>query len=579
MSKFSDATFYLAPSGYRESILYPQKPLSSIGHLSFTRASSATRTNAAGQIEQVCYNLFQYSEDFSNAYWTKSLSTLTTNTTVAPDGNLTADTFTKTSGVNTVSQCGTNAPPYTNTGVHTLSVYIKPIVGNTVLLRLDNANNTANATFNFTTKTFSTSGANLISSSYQELPNGWFRLSITGNVTSTSWTASPCLLFENPTNDSMAIWGAQLVQGNLPKDYLYTSDRLNFPRVDFSDGFASFLLEPQRTNFLRNSTMVGASTSPNTIPTNWIASLGGLTATIVDVGTENGLPYIDIRFNGTAISTVTTVTLESNTQIAASNGQTWTSSFWIKEVSASAPPLLYRNGITERDSGGSSLGAFSQTITISSTLTRNIFTRTNTQASTTRINNSFSMTLTIGNSYDFTVRVAAPQMELGAFATTFIPTSTVSVTRLADTLSTSNIFTNNLISSSGGTWFVELKNNFVYTRDAAAALYLGDSTVFVGNSFNIFTSPSGRLLLRKAIAGTQTNLYTTLTDTVKILFKWNGSTADLFVNGIKQASATAFTTVNMENLNLSSIGTPFFIQQMALWNTSLSDSQCIELTV
>ena len=93
MSKFSDSTFYLAPSGYRETILFPQKPLSSIGHLSLGRASSATRTNPAGQVEQVCYNLLQYSEDFSNAAWSKQSAVITSNSTIAPNGTLTATTL------------------------------------------------------------------------------------------------------------------------------------------------------------------------------------------------------------------------------------------------------------------------------------------------------------------------------------------------------------------------------------------------------------------------------------------------------------------------------------------------------
>jgi hypothetical protein len=329
--------------------------------------------------------------------------------------------------------------------------------------------------------------------------------------------------------------------------------------------------------------MVGANTSPSTIPTNWVITLGGVTATVNGLGTENGLPYIDIQFTGTATATSVNINFESTTQITASNGQTWTSSFWIKEISASAPPSVYRNAITERDSSGSSLAGSNQTLTISSTLTRYAFTRTNTNASTARINNSLSMTLTVGSSYDFTVRIASPQLELGAFATTFIPTSTVSVTRLADTFSTSNIFTNNLISSSGGTWFFELRNNLAYTRDGTGNFWLGDSSTS-GNSSNEFTirnngGGSPRLAINKRVSGTLTALHTTTTDTTKIAIKWNGSTADVFANGTKVVSATSFTATNMEFLAANATDVTKFIQQMALWNTALSDSQCTELTV
>jgi hypothetical protein len=167
-------------------------------------------------------NLFTYSEAFDNAYWTKSLGTITANATTAPDGTLTADLFTKTSGVNTVSQVGRGAV-YTTTGAHTFSIYIKPNVGNNVLLRLDSAGNSANFDFNFTTKTFANTGANAISSSFDELPNGWFRLKVTGNVTSTGWSLSACNFYYNPTNDSMYLWGAQLEVGSYPTSYIVSN--------------------------------------------------------------------------------------------------------------------------------------------------------------------------------------------------------------------------------------------------------------------------------------------------------------------------------------------------------------------
>lgn len=354
------------------------------------------------------------------------------------------------------------------------------------------------------------------------------------------------------------------------------------PRLSYMYGSCpAALLEPQRTNSIRNSSMVGASTSPSTIPTNWTASLGGLTATVVGVGNENSLPYIEVRLNGTAISTVTTISFESNTQIVASNGQTWTSSFWIKEISASAPPLIYRNTIVERDSIGASLATTSQTITISSTLTRNSFTRTNTNASTARISVAFSATMNIGSSYDFTVRIASPQMELGAFATTWINTTTAAATRVADTFSRDNIYTNGLISANGGTWFVELRGNVAYVRDGSAnAIGVGDSTTLSTNSFIIRnnSSTASRLVIVKRVGGVLTLLYATTTDTTKIAIKWNGSTADIFVNGTKQVSATSFTTTNMEFLQGDGAQQPAFIQAMGLWSNPQTDQFCQDIT-
>jgi hypothetical protein len=178
------------------------------------------------------------------------------------------------------------------------------------------------------------------------------------------------------------------------------------------------------------------------------------------------------------------------------------------------------------------------------------------------------------------VDIAYFQWELGPYSTTYIPTTTASVTRIADSFSRNNIYTNNLISASGGTWFVELRNNIAYTRDTIGALWIGDNSTSstLGNAFNIRSGGSGRLPIGKTVSSSFTSLYTTLTDNVKIAIKWDGTTADVFVNGTKVVSATAFTATNMEFLYGQGTDVPKFIQAMALYSTPLSDTDCTTLT-
>jgi len=136
-----------------------------------------------------------------------------------------------------------------------------------------------------------------------------------------------------------------------------------------------------------------------------------------------------------------------------------------------------------------------------------------------------------------------------------------------------------LISASGGTWFVEFRNNIAYVRDSSSqGMNIGDSSTTISNGLMILNTGTGRQVVQKIISGTATTLYTTLTDTVKIAIKWNGTSADVFVNGTKQVNATAFTTTLMEFLNGNASGIPRFIQQMALYPTPLSDAQCQTLT-
>jgi hypothetical protein len=172
------------------------------------------------------------------------------------------------------------------------------------------------------------------------------------------------------------------------------------------------------------------------------------------------------------------------------------------------------------------------------------------------------------------------QFEAVAYSTTYIPTTTASATRIADSFSRNNIYTNGLITSSGGTWFVELRGNVAYVRDSTAInLFLGDNITAPNNAFVIRTasSASTRLSLQKVVAGSFIILTTPSTDTLKIAFKWNGTSADVFVNGVKEISATAFTTTNMEFLSCIAQN-PTFIQQMALYPEPKSDQFCIDLT-
>lgn len=357
------------------------------------------------------------------------------------------------------------------------------------------------------------------------------------------------------------------------------------PRLSYMFGSCpSVLLEPQRTNGVRNSVAGGAvAGTPGTNPTNWtINTQTGLTKEIVGTGTENGLPYVDVRYSGTPTAgAFFLIAFEGTNVIAATSGQTWAYSFYYKKISGTIPTNAIQ--IVEYNASGVFLAASGIAVNLNTitTLTRISGTRTLSNASTAFTGVQIRIDASVGTAYDFTMRFYAPQIELGAYTTTWISTSGTSATRIADSFSRSNIFTNGLISASGGTWFVELRGNVVMTRDTS------EVGLFIGNSSNGVTGDcllirnngsSTRIVINKRVAGTQTGLYTTTTDTTKIAIKWNGTSADVFVNGTKQVSATAFATTNMEFFNGSGGDVTKFIQQMALFSTPLSDTDCTTLT-
>ena len=150
-SILNKATLLLTPNAYKTSKLYSIIPSNGNGDFTSSRAGSATETASNGLIEDVPYNLFQYSEEFSNGYWGKTSGTITPNVTTAPDGTLTADLFTKTVSINTVSNINRTSTTF-YLGVITISLYVKKNVGDIVGIRLVSG---TQFNYNFTTGAFS----------------------------------------------------------------------------------------------------------------------------------------------------------------------------------------------------------------------------------------------------------------------------------------------------------------------------------------------------------------------------------------------------------------------------------------
>ena len=89
-------------------------------------------------VESAGTNLLTYSEDFSNAIWSPGTSngTITTNTTAAPDGNVTADTFTE-NAVGVVGHGPGRQVTFTTLTTYAISVYAKPNGRNWIYIYVD----------------------------------------------------------------------------------------------------------------------------------------------------------------------------------------------------------------------------------------------------------------------------------------------------------------------------------------------------------------------------------------------------------------------------------------------------------
>lgn len=191
---------------------------------------------------------------------------------------------------------------------------------------------------------------------------------------------------------------------------------------------------PTRTNSIRNNSNTGVALGTSgTMPTNWQTVTTGLTRTIVATGTENGLPYIDLRFQGTTGGTSGSIIFESGQGIAAVNGQTWAGSCSVSLVGGSLTNVDTQSLTAQiNDSGGSFLanqgGGASLTGLLTATPVRFSGTTTIANASTAYIQPKIVFGWSSGVAVDFTLRLAAPQYELGAFATPPILTTSAAAT-------------------------------------------------------------------------------------------------------------------------------------------------------
>ena len=248
----------LIPSGYKNGKVYSVLPVDGDGDFDFFRFGDATRVKENGLIEKIvgsnnprlnwsgdCPSLLMEgtrtnrqlrSEEFNNALWVKTRTTVTANEDVSPEGTETADKL----ECNSSSSGGMNvnsSTSITSGASVTLSVFVKK--GNARYCNLGLLNN-AYSDFSriffdlqdglsFSPQTTG-SDITLIDNSIESFTNGWYRISITCE-TSGNTTVRP-FIYGTTSNGNFTVtkgdynyfWGAQLEEGNYLSSYIKTVD-------------------------------------------------------------------------------------------------------------------------------------------------------------------------------------------------------------------------------------------------------------------------------------------------------------------------------------------------------------------
>ncbi len=522
----------------------------------FTRGSNlaATRVAANGLIEKGRENLATYSNDFSNAAWTMSGS--------APiggqdgyDGSNDAWSITGDVGDNWLFK--RNDTIIQKSGIQTFSIYVKKNATYGIRIYFFGTAN-ANTYFNLSNGTI-VNASNTIDSKIEPVGSDWFRCSITFEQTTTQMylyaTNNENVMLDGITH---ILQDAQLEQGLVATDYIETGATTvqaglleDEPRIDYTGGTGSLLLEPSRTNLVRYSECFD----------EW-GHYSNVTAQLANVLSPEGkLNAYEFTFDGTTSGRI-------QDTIPVTNGNTYTFSVYLKNKNISTPTQVWI-GFSNPPSQG-------EYVTVTNEWQR---------FETTQVADSGSAEYPrvlcngVGSIYGY-----GAQLEEGSYKTSYIPNhSGGSVTRSAD-----------FCSGAGDASTFNDAEGVLYAEISALADDLTFRTIIINDGSN-----ANRVLIRYRTTSNVINFLLTassstiknvtfpvtdITDVHKIAIAYKSGDIRLYIDGVQVGSFTnAFTLSSLNNLSFMNYNgdDPFYgnVKQVLYFPTALSDAQCSALTV
>lgn len=578
MSLFDSASVIITPNAYKEDKLYSIKPTDGSGDLVVTRATTATRVNSAGLVELVPYNLLTYSEQFDNAAWIKIGSTITANSVVAPNGTTTADKFESSSaGIPEIVQTTSN------TNVKTISFYAKAGNVNFISLWIG-----SDVKFDLSTGTVVTGTATI-----ENVGNGWYRCV----VSNTTYTNFNPFFSATASGQFVYLWGAQLVDGTSAKEYFPTTDRLNVPRIDYTNGSCpSILVEPQRTNLVLYSEQfdnaVWISQNVSLTANNTTSPSGNLDADLVNVSATNGEHNV---YNLTPIVITPNVDYTFSYFVKKGTGRYACVVIYYAGVGGGfGPYATYDLNTNTLVASGAIVGTFTSSkletfpngwVKISVTGKGNFISAVIAPDFRNAANLIPGWTFTGTNE---TYSIWGAQLELGSYATSYIPTVASSVTRNADVISKTGI--SSLIGQTEGTLFVDF-----IAPDGIAPIILNLATSNQTYLESIYleydpsvSSLSLRIWTNGSLVGGVTKTSIIKGNRYKVAVSYKANDTAMYINGSLVSGLTQPNAIqsnlseiyigNLAGLTGNATFTGAIVSATAIWKTLLTNTQLAQLT-
>jgi hypothetical protein len=441
--------------------------------ITFTRGSTATYYDGVttAMAEQ---NLLTYSQDFSNADWAKYKASITANTTTAPDGTATASTLTENNENFQHLVYRNNANNFITTGnIGTLSIYAKANTRSWINLNLYDGSNRL-TWFDLTNGVVGTNAAGN-TATITSVGSGWYRCIISrtianGSVFSPEYGISSgdnVYTYLGNGTSSIYIWGAQLEQRSAVTAYTATTTQAitNYIPVlqTAASGVARFdnnpttgeslglLIEESRTNLMTYSSQFDnaawGKTNSSVIANTVVAPDGTLTG---DKLVENSTTGSHSIFQGQTISI----------------GVSYTISVYAKAAERTQIQFQFYDGTTNKDPifnliDGTKVTDGGVGTAWTSTNVGNGWWRFSITATSAGAAGFIYMYPASGGTASYTgngfsgVYIWGAQMELGAFATSYIPTVASQVTRAVDAASMTGTNFSSWYNQAEGTLYLD----------------------------------------------------------------------------------------------------------------------------
>jgi hypothetical protein len=199
-------------------------------------------------LEKQSTNLVTYSEDFSNAAWTKFNASVTANDTTSPDGTQNADKLIE----NTANDEHVVYRAIDGTS-KTFSFYAKAAGRNWLAVLSNNGNYTY---FNVSNGTLGTIAATS-TATIEDAGNGWYRCTIynthaTYGAVMNLATANGTVVYTGNGTSGVYLWGAQIEASSYPTSYISTTSASATRVADACSktGISSLIGQTEGTIFL-----------------------------------------------------------------------------------------------------------------------------------------------------------------------------------------------------------------------------------------------------------------------------------------------------------------------------------------